>query len=169
MDETARTRTRSTLLVMSLCLNVGLIALILVGIGRFGRGGPPPPAGLMAPGQIARGLPPKQREEILDIVAAHRPALQTRRRAARRARLEAFRIFASPGYTADEFSRALDQVRDADAALEGEAISVERDVVNVLTPAERTRIAERVRAQRNRPLWRRLMAPPPPPPDTPVR
>jgi uncharacterized membrane protein len=168
MEEAARARTRTTLLVMSLCLNVGLIALILVGIGRIGRG-VPPPAGLMAPGQIARGLPPKQREEILDIVAAHRPALQAKRRAARRARLEAFRIFASPGYTADEFSRALDEVHDADAALESEAVSVERDVVNVLTPAERARIAERVRAERNRPILRRLMGPPPPRPDTPVQ
>ncbi len=166
MDETARTRTRSTLLVMSLCLNVGLIALILVGLGRVGRGFPPPP-GMMAPGQIARGLPPRQREEILDIVAAHRPALQARRQAARRARLEAFRVFSSPGYSADDFTRALDQVRAADAALESEAVSVERDAVNVLTPAERARIAERVRARRNRPFWRRLM--PPPSPDTPVR
>ena len=31
-------RTRATLMVMSLCLNVGLIALILVGLGRVGQG-----------------------------------------------------------------------------------------------------------------------------------
>ena len=33
----AQSRTRTALMVMSLCLNVGLIALILVGIGRVGN------------------------------------------------------------------------------------------------------------------------------------
>ena len=159
MDEVARTRTRSALLVMSLCLNAGLIALILVGIGRMGAGFGPPP-GVMAPRQIARGLAPNQREKIRGIVRAHRPVLQARRQAARRARLAAFRVFASPDYTADGFARALDQVRAADAALESEAVSLQRDVVDVLTPAERARIARRVAAMRNRPFWRRLRPPP---------
>lgn len=158
MDEVARARTRTALLVMSLCLNAGLIALILVGIGRMGaRFGPPP--GMMAPRQIARGLPPQQREKIRGIVRAHRPAMQARRQAARRARLAAFRVFASPDYTASGFARALDQVRTADAALESQAISLQRDVVDALTPAERTRIARRVAAMRNRSLRRSLRPP----------
>ena len=53
----------------------GLIALILVGIGRVGGGFIAQP-GVMAPAQIARGLPPEQREKILDIVAAHRDAMR---------------------------------------------------------------------------------------------
>lgn len=157
-------RTRTTLMVMSLCLNVGLIALILVGIGRVGAGFIAQP-GVMAPAQIARGLPPQQREKILDIVAAHREAMRERRQAARRARLEAFRVFGAPDYSAADFTRALDAVRTSDAALEEEAVALQQDVVNTLTPAERKLIAERVQARRARPLWRRLMrtgAPPNP-------
>jgi uncharacterized membrane protein len=152
----AYSRTRTTLMVMSLCLNVGLIALILVGIGRVGTSFIAQP-GVMAPAQIARGLPPKQREKILDIVAAHRDAMRERRQAARRARLEAFRIFAAPDYSAGDFTRALDAVRVADAALEEEAVALQQDVVNTLTPEERKLIAERAQARRDRPAWRRLL------------
>lgn len=158
MDEAKPSRIRSTLLVMSLCLNVGLIALILVGIERGGTGFIAQP-GVMAPGQIARGLPPQQREKILDIVAGHRDAMREKRQAARRARLEAFRAFAAPTYMPAEFAAALDKVRAADAALEEEAVALQRDVVNVLTPQQRARIAERVRERRagDRPFLRRMM------------
>jgi uncharacterized membrane protein len=154
----AHNRTRATLTVMSLCLNVGLMALILVGIGRVGGGfiGQP---GVMAPAQIARGLPAEQREKILDVVALHRDAMREARQQARRARLEAFRIFAAPDYTAGDFARALDQVRAADATLEQEAVTLQRDVVNTLTPDERARIAERIRERRGAPWWRRLARP----------
>lgn len=155
-------RTRTTLMVMSLCLNVGLMALILVGIGRVGAGFIAQP-GVMAPAQIARGLPPQQREKILDIVAAHREVMRERRQAARRARLEAFRVFAAPDYSAADFTRALDAVRTADAALEEEAVALQQDVVNTLTPAERKLIAEQVQARRSRPFWRQLMRPNTPP------
>ena len=115
--------------------------------------------GVMAPAQIARGLPPQQREKILDIVAEHRDAMREARQQARRARLAAFRIFAAPDYTAGDFARALDQVRAADATLEQEAVALQRDVVNTLTPDERTQIAERIRARRGGPWWRRLARP----------
>jgi uncharacterized membrane protein len=102
-------RTRATLMVMSLCLNVGLIALILVGIGRVGPGlgG----QGVMAPAQIARALPDAGRLKVQGIMAEHRDALRERRRAARAARLEVFRVFTAPTYVAGDLARALDQVR----------------------------------------------------------
>jgi uncharacterized membrane protein len=156
MDSPRPSRARTILLVLSLCLNVGLIALILVGIGRVG-GGFIGQSGVMAPGQIARDLPPEQREKIRDIVAVHRDAMRDRRQAARRARLDAFRVLAAPDYTAADFSRALDDVRNADAALEEEAVSLQLDVVNMLTPAQRRLAAERAQARRAGPFWRRLM------------
>ena len=152
----ARNNTRTALMVMSLCLNVGLIALILVGIGRAGNRFIARP-GIMAPAQIARVLPPPQQEKVRDIVAAHRDALRERRQAARQARLEAFRIFAAPDYSPGDFTRALDSVRMADAALEEEAVALQQDVVNILTPDERKMIAERIKARRERPAWRRLI------------
>lgn len=152
----AQSRTRTALMVMSLCLNVGLIALILVGIGRVGNRFIAQP-GIMAPAQIARFLLPPQQEKVGDIVAAHRDALRERRQAARQARLEAFRIFAAPDYSSGDFTRALDSVRTADAALEEEAVALQQDVVNILTPDERKMIAERIKARRERPAWRRLI------------
>ena len=147
---------RTTLLVMSLCLNLGLIALILVGWGRAGGGFIAQP-GVMAPAQIARGLPQEQRGKILDVLALHRDAMREKRQAARQARLEAFRVFAAPAYVPGDFAASLDRVRAADAALEQEAVALQRDVVNVLTPEERAKIAERVRAGRGRPWLRRML------------
>jgi uncharacterized membrane protein len=111
----------------------------------------------MAPAQIARLLPPPQQEKVRDIVAAHRDALRERRQAARQAQLEAFRIFAAPDYSPGDFTRALDSVRMADAALEEEAVAVQQDLVNILTPDERKMIAERIKARREGPAWRRLI------------
>jgi uncharacterized membrane protein len=148
-------RSRATLLVMSLCLNVGLIALILVGIGRVGPGllgG----QGVMAPRQIARVLPDAGRQKVQGIMAEHRDALRERRRAARDARLEVFRVFTAPTYVAGDLAHALDQIRVADAALEEESVAQQRDVINSLTPDERKQIADRVRERRGRPWWRRL-------------
>lgn len=156
MADPAPSRTRTTLMVMSLCLNVGLIALILVGIGRVGDGFIAQP-GIMAPAQIVRVLAPEQREKVRDIVALHRGVLRERRQAARQARLEAFRIFGAPDYSQGDFTRALDNVRMADAALEEEAVALQQDVVNILTPDERKMIAARVKARREHPVWWRLM------------
>jgi len=151
-----QSRTRTTLMVMSLCLNVGLIALILVGIGRAGGRFNAQP-GMMSPAQIARGLPQERREKIFDIVALHRDGMREKRQAARQARQEAFRVFGAPDYSSGDFTRALDGVRMADAALEEEAVAQQQDVVNMLTPAERKSIAEQIKARRERPAWRRLM------------
>ena len=160
----APSRTRATLLVMSLCLNVGLIALILVGLGRVGprfAAGP----GVLAPVQIARTLPDAGQQKVQGIMAEHRDALREKRRAARAARLEVFRVFTAPTYVAGDLAHALDQVRAADAALEEESVAQQRDVINSLTPDERKIIADRVRTRRGRllPWWWRLMRPNPPP------
>lgn len=152
----AQSRTRTALMVMSLCLNVGLIALILVGIGRVGNRFIAQP-GIMAPAQIARFLSPPQQEKVRDVVAAHRDTLHERRQAARQARLEAFRIFAAPDYSSGDFTRALDGVRMADAALEEEAVALQQDVVNILTPDERKMVAERIKSRREHSVWRRLI------------
>jgi uncharacterized membrane protein len=160
MADPAPSRTRSTLLVMSLCLNVGLIALILVGLGRVGPGFMGP--GVMAPAQIARDLPRSGRQKVLAVIAEHRLALREKRRAARAARLNVFRVITAPTYVAGDLSRALDQVRATDAALEDEAVAQQRDAINALTPDERKLVAERVRERRRRPWWRRFLRPNPP-------
>jgi uncharacterized membrane protein len=155
------TRTRATLLVMSLCLNVGLIAFILVGIGRVGQGliaGP----GMMGPAQIARELPDAGRLKVMGIMAEHRDGLREKRRAARQARQGVFRAFIAPNYLPGDFARALDQVRAADSALEEEQVAQQRDVINALTPDERQLISSRILERRRGPWWRRLLRPNPP-------
>ena len=162
MANPAPSRTRTTLMVMSLCLNVGLIVLILVWIGRVGPGligG----SGVVAPAQIARVLPDAGRQKVQGIMAEHRDALRERRRAARAARLEVFGVFTAPTYVAGDLARALDQVRAADASLEEESVAQQRDVINSLTPDERKLIADRVRERRGRSWWRRLIRQTPPP------
>jgi Spy/CpxP family protein refolding chaperone len=154
MAEATPSRARTILLVLSLCLNVGLIAMIAVGMGRGGRlfAGP----GELAPGRIARGLPQEQQQKIRDLVAEHRDALRDRRRAARAARQEALRVLDAPNYSSADFGRALDDVRDADAALEEETVSLQHDMIDALTPAERKEVAERIKARRAGPWWRRM-------------
>jgi len=159
---TGMSRTQTTLMVMSLCLNVGLIALILVGLGRIGpgfMGGP----GMMSPAAIARVLPDAGRQKVQGIMAEHRDALREKRRVARAARQDVFSVFTAPTYVAGNLSHALDQVRVADAALEAESVTEQRDVINSLTPDERKVIADRVRERRGHNWWRRMIRPTPPP------
>ena len=151
-------RTRATLLVMSLCLNAGLIAFILVGIGRVSQvlvAGP----GVMGPAQIARELPDAGRQKVSGIMAEHQDALAEKRLAARIARQHVFRALISPNYLPGNFANALDQVRAADAALEEESVAQQRDVINALTPDERQRIVSRILERRRPPWWRRLLQP----------
>jgi hypothetical protein len=81
-------------------------------------------------------------------MAEHRDALREKRRAARAARLDVFRVFTAATYVAGDLAHAQDQVRAADVALEEEQITQQRDVINSLTPDERKLIADRVRERR---------------------
>ena len=156
--DTPRRRGRAVLLVVSLCLNVALIALIMVSMGPPRRFfGPPPPVGPLSPGALMHSLPPDAQGKIHAVVVAHMPAMRAARQQARRARMRVFQVFASPGYSAQGFSTALDGVRDADAALEEQAIAMVKDTIATLTPAERQQVIAQTRARRHRPWWRRML------------
>ena len=152
---------RNVLLVLSLCLNVALLAILGVGAVRLAAAaGRAPfigqPAGPLAPGQVMRSLSPERRGAVQAVVRRHRPELLRLRRAARDARQETFGVFAAPGFDNAAFAAALDRVRDADGALEDEAIAQARDIVAALTPAERQKvIADRPRPRRS--FWRRML------------
>src|SRR6185437_1215242 len=122
---------RNVLLVLSLCLNVALLAILGVGAVRLAAAaGRAPfigqPAGPLAPGQVMRSLSPERRGAVQAVVRRHRPELLRLRRAARDARQETFGVFAAPGFDNAAFAAALDRVRDADGALEDEAIAQAR-------------------------------------------
>jgi uncharacterized membrane protein len=167
MAEDARSASvRTFLLVSSLCLNLILLGLLLVSVGRVVQGGfIAQPGGPLAPGQIMRSLPPDQAEKVRAIQRQHQPALRDARQGARRARLAAFRLFAGPDYSPGAFAAALEDVRAADAKLEAEAIALSRDVIGSLTPEERRMIVGRIRSGANRPWLRRMLRPNPPAPN----
>ena len=126
-------------------------------LGRTAGGGfIAQPGGALAPAAIARGSPPDEQARIRGIVTGHQPAMRQARQAARRARAQAFRVFAAPSYSAEDFAKALDAVRDADGQLEDQATARLLDTINTLTPAERQTVIERVRSGANQPWWRRL-------------
>jgi uncharacterized membrane protein len=152
---------RNVLLVLSLCFNVALLAILGVGVVRLaGAMNRAPfigqPAGPLAPGQVMRSLAPERRAAVQAVMRRHRPALTRLRRVARDARQESFAVFAAPNFNNAAFAAALDKVRDADGNLEDEAIAQARDIVAVLTPQERQKvIADRPRPRRS--FWRRML------------
>lgn len=167
MAEDVRTASvRRFLLIASLCLNLILLGLIVVGAGRVVQTGLiAQPGGPLAPGQIMRALSPDQAGKVRALQRQHQPALRQARQDARQARQAVFRIFAGPDYSPEKFNAALEDVRKADGRLEDEAIGLSRDVINSLTPEERKTIAERIRSGANRPFWRRMLRPGPPGPN----
>lgn len=151
---------RNVLLVVSLCLNVALIAVLAVGVVRMAAANRVPfigqPAGPLAPGQVMRSLTPERRQALRAVMLQHRDALERLRLAARQARQETFRVFSAPQFDSAAFAAALDRVDAADSALEDEAIAQAKDMVAALTPQERQKIIAN-RQQPRRPFWRRLL------------
>ncbi len=154
MDETKPRR--NWLLVLSLCLNVALIAAIAVVVWRIGHfdifsgsGGP------MAPRSVMAQFPDRE-PAIEKIIAAHQAKLADLRHTAAMARRDVFRLFASPGYTPQKVGSALDAVATADVAIEREAIDMENESLATLSPAQRQALVERVKA-RNRSWFFRML------------
>lgn len=151
---------RNVLLVLSLCFNIALLAILGVGAVRVVTANRAPfiaqPAGPLAPGQVMRSLIPERRQALRAIMLKHRDALVRLRQAARAARMESFRVFSSPQFDDAAFATALEKVSTADGALEDEAVAQAKDLVAALTPQERQKVIDnRVQPQR-RPLLRRL-------------
>jgi len=151
---------RNVLLVLSLCFNVALVAILAVGAVRMVTAARAPfiaqPAGSLAPGQVLRSLSPERRQALQALMRQHRPALVQLRQAARQARQESFRIFSAPQFDSAAFNAALERVSAADGALEDEAVAQAKDLVAALTPQERQKVIEN-RQQPRRSLLRRLM------------
>lgn len=151
---------RNVLLVLSLCFNVALLAILGVGVARMATAARVPfigqPAGPLAPGQVLRSLSPERRQALQAVMRQHRPALVRLRQAARQARQETFGVFSAPQFDGAAFNAALERVSAADGALEDEAVAQAKDLVAALTPEERQKVIEN-RQQPRRPLLRRLL------------
>jgi len=151
-------RRGNALLIVSLCLNIALAAMIAIGIynavqrnqQRAMPGGPLSPQALMAE------VGPAERAKIQAVIDKHAARLKELHIEAAQARGTAFRIFAEPSFTPQEFSQALERVRAADTALQDETAKMIGESVAQLTPQERQGIAQKIR-ERARPGWRIFM------------
>ncbi len=127
---------RSWLLIVSLCLNVALVAAVAVvawRVAHFDIWSMP-----AARSRRARSWPrfPDRRPAIQAIIDTHRGRIAALRRGTARARYDAFRVFGAPDYTPEKMATALDGVVAADGALE-------RDVVRRLGCKPRDAVARR--------------------------
>ena len=160
MDQPAATppkRRRSWLLIVSLCLNIALIAGIALVVVRVAHrateigasGGALAPRALMTevPGESAR---------IQAVIDAHSARIRGLREASLRTRRDAWNVLSSPGYTPARLTAALGAIQTADAALETESIAMMNDSLATLTPPERQALVEKIRKRTNSWLFRLL-------------
>ena len=153
-------RRHNWLLIVSLCLNVVLVALIATAIVRIAhRPMPIGGGGVLAPRSIMAALPGAS-GPIQKVIDAHAAKIRALRMASVQARRAAFRELSAPDYSPQKLAAALEAVRAADSALEAESIAMMRDSLNTLSPADRQTMVERVRA-RNRAWWFRMFRPRP--------
>jgi len=148
MSDTAQTPRRAPrlFLIVSLCLNVALVGLIAMAAVRTqGRAFEPHEGhgGLNA--QALMRLAPAEKDRIEAVVKSHHAAMHALRADAMEARRKAFDLLAARDFDAKAFAASLDAIQSADAALEAETMKQTAQSVAVLTPAERTAVADGVR------------------------
>ena len=132
---------RSVLLILSLCLNVALVVMVVVGIANaLHQGGPR--GGPFTPEALTDGAAPAERTKIDAIVAAHAGKISELKQAARAARRTAFKMFSEPNFDPVAFEGALGKAQDADDALRREFARVTAQSAAQLSPAERQAVAE---------------------------
>jgi len=85
---------------------------------------------------------PGKADAIGRILDSHRSKLGEFRGASMAARDEAVQVLAEENYSQDRFVHALDDVRKADNALEGEVLRIVSESAGVLSPQERRTVAQ---------------------------
>lgn len=138
-------RRKSTALIISICLNVAMVAMILAAaaslfVHRFHghwRGGP---LGIHAMMDVAS---PPERARIEGIVQRHRERLRDLSDKARAARTAAYKIFGLPSFDQAAYVKALDQVRLENDALQADVSMMMAEAASQLSPDERQKLADR--------------------------
>jgi uncharacterized membrane protein len=143
---------RSILLIVSLCLNVALIAMIVVGFVNGVRHARPSRE-FLSPRALIADASPAERAKIQAIIDAHAAKVAMLKKADRAARLAAFKLFADPQLNPVEFAKAVESIHQADDALREELTQVVVQSVTQLSAPERQTIAEKAR---RRYMWWRF-------------
>jgi uncharacterized membrane protein len=150
------TRNRPSIpFIVSLCLNVALVAMIGVVIAASILQPPHSPwsAGPLGPRALIAAAEPAERTKIEAIVAAHQSRIRDLTRQAAQARMAAFGVFARPQFVASDYMNALDRVRVSNDALQSEVSKLMVEASAVLSSQERAVLAEKIREHR-KPMWR---------------
>ena len=154
MSDTPAPRSRSILLIVSLCLNIALVPIFAVVIYRAAHRVPEIGAGgVLAPRTVMEAVP-AERDRIQAIIDAHTPKIRALRTAALRARRDAFQALGTADFSPDLFNKALADVSTADSALERENIGMMSESLAALTPAERQEMVVRTKARNRSWFWR---------------
>jgi uncharacterized membrane protein len=140
-------RGRSILLIVSLSLNVLLVAAIVVGVARaiHRHRDPMNAGGMLSPYAVLHEASKEERPKIQAVIDRHRVKVTALRDAAVTARIDAFETFAAPDFTPQRLEASLDKVREADAAVGKEVAATIVESVSLLTPAERKALEDRAR------------------------
>jgi len=146
----------NTWLVVSICLNVVLIAMIAVGVARAWHRQHEMELGRAFSTQsIIAHLPADRAKKVKAVVDAHAYRLGVLADDATKSRLEARPIFTAPVFDPVAYAKAQERMRKADDALQTERMKQLMEIAALLTPAERQEIGERARNQPALPSSRR--------------
>jgi uncharacterized membrane protein len=135
---------RNVWLIVSLCLNLALVAVIVGGVINAMRNGHPPP-GLFGPHVLIDFASPDERVKIKAVMDAHAGKIEALKKADMAARQTAFAMFSGETLDPAAFEKALDAVDDADDAVRREEVRVVSESVAQLSPAERQALSDKAR------------------------
>jgi uncharacterized membrane protein len=152
MSEAGAPRRRNIWLILSLCLNVVLIAMIAVGIARAWHHQQEAALGRAFSAQsIIAHLPSDRAEKVQAVLDAHAAQLNALTDAASQARVASRPVFAATNFDRANYAKAQLRIRTADDALEAEKMAQLADIAALLTPDERQAIVDRASQQKPKP------------------
>ena len=140
-------RGRSIFLIISLCLNAFLVAVIVVGVARavHRQSDPMTKGGLFSPYALLHDVSKDERPKIQTVIDRHRQTVRALRDQAIAARIASFEALDAPDFTPAKFAASLEKVRAADAAVGKDVTEAIVESASMLTPAERKALADKAR------------------------
>jgi Spy/CpxP family protein refolding chaperone len=153
---TSERRRPSLLLIVSLCLNVALVAgAAMMFMRGFGFGfGPPPrePKGVLSPVALMR-MVPEESDKIQKIMDAHHARMHALRQVSMQARVGLMDALTAQNFDKAALDKAMLALEAADDALQAENLKATSESVAILTQAERESVADQLKKPR---FWRRM-------------
>lgn len=144
----AGTPRRSIGLILSICLNVVLIAMIVVGIARAWQRERETMLGhAFSAYSIVAHLPPDRAAAVQKVIDAHAHELGILADDAERSRLEARPIFTAAKFDAAAYAKAQKRMLEADRAFQAARMKQIAEIAALLTVEEREAIADRARRE----------------------